>query len=154
MCIFPEEKAIDETCVAFSGFTAWKNLDFGIYYNNPASLVIKKNVLVENGVNVWPAVIHPSATLHAYEDKFVEISDNIFIGKTSTFSESLDVIDLTDDNIKFSENSRGNGSLAPCGKVGVQLTSFSGASNKAPTMSLVAIMSYQAIKGITILKSQ
>lgn len=66
--------------MASSGFTACNNLNFdGIYYKNGLSVVIKKNVLVEIGVNFFPGVNGPNVLDHEYKN-------NIFIGKMSTFS--------------------------------------------------------------------
>ena len=68
--IFSEDQAADSTCVTFSGFTLWKNYDFGIYYNNEKNVIFKNNWLIENGVGIFPMVIGPSPNDHTYEVRF------------------------------------------------------------------------------------
>ncbi|GFN92112.1 fibrocystin-l [Plakobranchus ocellatus] len=147
--IFPEDPAADATCVTYSGFTLWKNFDFGIYYNNEPSVVLKNNRLIENGIGIFPMVIGPSATGHAYADKYCEIDDNIFVGKTSSFSYTDDVMSSSDENIALSGQGRGSGT-GTCGKIGFMMTTFTGGSNASPFKPFMNIMSYNAIGGRTM----
>ncbi|CAL1525942.1 unnamed protein product [Lymnaea stagnalis] len=149
----PEDQLVNSTCILYNGFTLWKNMDFGFYFNNNGSVIFKNNVLVENGVGIFPMLVGPSAVKHAYTDKYVEITGNIFIGKTAAFSEKLDVVDKTDDNIVLSEQIRSHGSLVVCGKIGIEFTTFTGGGNGAPVKPFVNIMSYPTIKGVTKLKN-
>ncbi|KAK3716577.1 hypothetical protein RRG08_039372 [Elysia crispata] len=147
--IFSEDQAADSTCVTFSGFTLWKNYDFGIYYNNEKNAIFKNNWLIENGVGIFPMVIGPSPNDHTYEDKYCEINNNAFIGKTSSFSYSDDVMSSSDVNIQLSGQGRGFGSGA-CGKIGFSVGTFTGGSNAAPFKPFTNIMSYNAIGGRTM----
>ncbi|XP_012942613.1 fibrocystin-L [Aplysia californica] len=147
--LFSEDPPADSSCTTYSGFTLWKNLDFGIYYNSVPSAVFKNNIFVENGVGIFPFVMGPASLSHAYQDKYSEVSNNIFIGKTSTFSESLDVLDKSDHNIQLSVMARSHGSGSACGKIGMEMTIFTSGPNGIPSHPLVGIMSYQTLKGIT-----
>ena len=64
MGLFPDNEGADESCTMFHGFTLWKNVDFGIYYNNPSSALIRNNVFVENGVGLFPFIFGPLSKLH------------------------------------------------------------------------------------------
>ena len=127
----------------------WKNLDFGIYYQAGASTVIKNNILVENGVGVFPFIVGPASLGHGFDDKYADITNNIFVGKTSSFDESLDVIDSSDHNIQFSSTIRSAGSGSPCGKIAFQMATFSSSGNACPGKPCTGIKAYQAIRGVT-----
>ncbi|KAK0070514.1 fibrocystin-L [Biomphalaria pfeifferi] len=147
--LFPLDKALNDSCIIYNGFTLWKNFDFGFYQNNIANVIYTKNILVENGVGIFPMVVGPNQVTHKSEDKFVEVNYNIFIGKTATFSETLDVLTKTDSLINYSPNARGDGSFSACGKIGIETATFTGGSNMAPEKPFVNIMSYPTLKGIT-----
>ncbi|GFN92106.1 fibrocystin-l [Plakobranchus ocellatus] len=147
--IFPAEPTVDSTCVTYNGFTLWKNFDFGIYYNNKPSVILKNNWFIENGIGIFPMVIGPSATFHDYADKYCEIKNNIFVGKTSSFSYTDDVMLPSDKNIKLSQRGRGAGNET-CGKIGIMMTTFTSSFNGSPFKPLMDIMAYNAIGGRTM----
>ena len=142
------EDSVQESCTLWSGFTFWKNLDFGIYYYARPNGVFKNNIFVENGVGIFPMVWGPSSVSHDHRDVFVNITDNIFIGKTSTFDKSLDVIH-DDINTRKTKYARSVGSEKVCGKIGFQMTTFTTGNNAMPAFPFTEIMAYQTIKGIT-----
>ncbi|GFS10808.1 polycystic kidney and hepatic disease-like 1 [Elysia marginata] len=147
--IFPEDVAVDASCVTYNGFTVWKNYDFGFYFNNEANVIIKNNWIIENGVGIFPMVIGPGPVSHAYEDKYCEINNNGFVGKTSSFSYSDDVMPSNDENLLLSSQGRGFGN-GVCGKVGFSVGTFTGGSNASPFKPFTNIMSYNTISGRTM----
>ena len=82
------------------------------------------------------------------------MTNNLFVGKTSSFSEKLDIIDNKDHNILLSGTARGHGSRVVCGKIGMEMTTFSSGPNGIPLHPLVGIHSYQTIRGETRLKGE
>lgn len=154
MAIFELDAPADPSCIIFNGFTSWKNLDFGFYLQSTASLELKNSVIAENGLGVFTFVIGPSATGHSYADKSATIDDNVFIGKTSSFSESDDVMDSNDLNIALSSDGRSPGSSRVCGKYGMSATIFSSGGNSVPEKPFNNIMKYQAIMGLTQLNGK
>ncbi|CAL1525941.1 unnamed protein product, partial [Lymnaea stagnalis] len=151
--VMPCDTLADSVCVTYSGFTVWKNFDYGFYYNNRPSLVIKNSILIENGIGIFPMLVGPNAVNHEYTDKYVVVNDNVFVGKTSTFSETLDVLDEKDDILTYSPMLRYSGRPSPCGKIGVIIATFTSGSNEAPQRALTNIMGYGSIKGLTKLQS-
>ncbi|KAH9519161.1 Fibrocystin-L, partial [Bulinus truncatus] len=149
----PDDVMVDPGCVAYSGFLLWKNFDFGIYYNHYPSLVIKNNILIENGVGIFPMIIGPSSAEHKYENKFVDINNNVLIGKTSSFSENLDHLDGGNEQVKFSSLNRGHGSSKPCGKIGIQIVTFTSGTNAAPKKEFTLLKIHPSIKGSMYLTS-
>ncbi|XP_048254094.1 fibrocystin-L-like [Haliotis rufescens] len=145
--IFPKETGVSGTCIRYSNVIAWKNVDFGFYYNNPASFLGESLVSVENGVGVFPFVVGPGSVAHQTSDKYVTVRDSFFVGKTSAFDCTSDVVDQSDVNIQLSSVSRswGNGTH---GKVGISWPNFSAGPNNAPDKPFIGVMAYQAISGI------
>ena len=142
-----------DTCALYNGLIAWKNVDIGLYYYGTPKLQVENSIFVENGLGIFPYVMGPSAIGHTYDDdKTVKITNNIFIGKTSSFSETLDVAPSS-SNFALSSMARAGGH-GVCGKRGVWMTIFTGGGNGHPSHPLVGIMNYQNLKGLTIFSGQ
>ena len=141
-----------DTCALYNGLIAWKNVDIGLFYVGTPKLQVENSIFVENGLGIFPYVMGPDAIGHTYDDdKTVKITNNIFIGKTSSFSETLDVAPSS-SNFALSADARAGGH-GVCGKRGVWMTIFT-SGNHHPRYPLVGIMNYQNLKGLTIFSGQ
>ncbi|XP_052063080.1 fibrocystin-L-like [Mytilus californianus] len=138
--------SVSGTCAKYTGFAMSKCAYFGIYYNSGPSLVVDDVCISDSAVGIFPMIIGPSATLHQYADKSALISNSLIVGKSSAFDCSTDVLDLSDDNIELSVNSRPTEINR---RIGVVFTSFTSGSNNCPKKPCFNIMAYQAIKGLT-----
>ncbi|XP_041373046.1 fibrocystin-L-like isoform X2 [Gigantopelta aegis] len=148
VAIFPKDKLVSSSCVRWSNFFVWKNLDWGLYINNGPSVEIEDIVSVENGVGVFTMVVGPGALSHDIsQDKYVKLRNSTFVGKTSSYDCVSDVKPSNDDNIQLSGQGRswGNGTH---GKVGFSMAVFTSGGNLAPEKPFYVIMAYQALKGI------
>jgi len=79
------------TCVSVIGFTVFKAVHWGIYYQNTPSVIIDSNILVDNQVGLISFVLAPSMLGHVLSGKTAQISNTIFIGRSSTFNCLTDV---------------------------------------------------------------
>ncbi|XP_061164553.1 fibrocystin-L-like [Saccostrea echinata] len=131
-------------CVQINNFEVWKNLDYGIYYNNLVNTVIKGIKAADNGVNIFQFIIGPHAVQHLYEDKFAKVEDAIIIGTSDAFDCTTDVPNTNDCNIKLSKQSRAHSGSR---RLGVTMPTFSSGGNKATEKPLAGIKAYQAIGG-------
>lgn len=147
VAVVPTDK-VSGSCVKFAGFTTVKCPYFGIYYNSGPSLNISNVCIGDSAVGVFPMVIGPSATSHAFADKYVSITDSLIIGKSSAFDCTSDVLDTSDQNIRLARTSRPSNINKRIGTVTGQFTS---GSNKCAEKPCVNIMAYQAIKGVTVI---
>lgn len=142
---------VTHSCNRISGFTAVKCSDFGIYYQNSDSVIIEDVVVADNQMGIFPMVVTPASLGHAYADKTITLKNSKVIGTTSSFDCSSDRVDGADDNIALSGNSR---SFDNSRRTGVAFGTFGSGSNNAPIKPFAGIMSYQAIKGLTILEGK
>lgn len=132
-------------CVQINNFDVWKNLDYGIYYNNFVNSIIKGVNAADNGVNVFQFIIGPVAKRHLYEDKFARVEDSLIVGTSDAFDCSTDIPNINDCNIKLSGQSRAHiGSK----RLGITMPTFSSGGNKAPEKPFAGIKAYQAIGGM------
>ena len=89
-----------------TGFTAWKNFDFGIYIQVPYSVQIDNVVLIDNGEGLHPMIYQPDATSHQSADKSFTLTNSVFIG-ASAGMDCDDSLDLKDKNMVNSKSGRG-----------------------------------------------
>lgn len=146
VAVLPTDK-VSGSCVKYTGFTAAKCPYIGMYYNNVASLKISNVCIGDSPVGVFPMIIGPSATRHAYADKSVSITDSLIIGKSSAFDCASDVLDMSDQNIRLADNSRPEINR----RIGIVTGQFTSGSNLCAEKPCLNIMSYQAIKGVTVI---
>ena len=131
------------SCIKFANFTLWKNLDYGLYYQNAASNEISDILAADNGVSIFQFITGPSATGHAYADKYTTLKNSLIVGTSGGFDCATDR-PPSDDNIALSGNSRRH-----CGnmRVGVTMPTFSSGGNSAPGKPFAGVKKYQAIMG-------
>ena len=89
--ILPDSRFGNLDCIKISGFTVFKSVFWGIYYQGPQSVIVDSNVLVDNQVNVFAMVIGPSILGHVLSNKFYTLSNMLIVGKSSTFNCTKDV---------------------------------------------------------------
>lgn len=131
-------------CVKIANFTVWKNLDYGIYYQNSAPNEMSDILAADNGVSIFQFIAGPSATGHAYADQYTTVKNSLVVGTSGAFDCATDKLP-SDDNIELSGNSRrhpGNNM-----RVGVTMPTFSSGGNSAPGKPFAGVKKYQAIMG-------
>jgi hypothetical protein len=145
--VLPDDPAPSD-CAKLSGFIAWKNHDFGIYYQSKVNFVSENNLLIENSNGLVAIINGPGILSHVYADKRVEIKNTTFVGQTSSFDCVNDRLPSPDDNSELSANSRPS-SPPNGGMVGLVFPNYNSGSNKAPLKPFKGLMSYNAIGGLT-----
>lgn len=134
------------SCSRLSGFTTFKNYDYGIYYNNEMSLVATGNYLVDEQVYLFPMVVFPDPLSHECGGKTVEVSDSVLIGTSSVTNcdaeedPSGDYIDQNARNIRSLRKPDAD-------RRGILYASFTGGNNNCGEKPCWGIMSYNAICG-------
>ncbi|XP_048254422.1 fibrocystin-L-like isoform X3 [Haliotis rufescens] len=151
--MFPtDEDVVSTTCIYLANLLLWRNYDYGIYYNQAASLKAKFIISIENGIGIFPMVVGPSALSHQTSDKFVEVTNSMFVGQTSSFDCDVHKFDSSDDNFKLSSQARSFAHGADTSMVGLLFPQFTQGSNNAPEKPFISVMSYNAISGIMNIK--
>ena len=143
--IFPEDD-VSGQCAMISGFISWKNHDFGLYYQNDPSVKLDNNIVVENGLGIWTAVLGPSSLGHIIGDKTAEISNTLLVGATASFDCSNDVSPVS-DNFDLGSNAR-PGRAPTGGMIGLSFPNFYQKSNMAPGKPFIGCKAYNSIAGL------
>lgn len=131
------------SCVKFANFTVWKNLDYGLYYQNSAPHEVSDILAADNGVNIFQFIAGPSATGHAYADQYCTVKNSLIVGTSGAFDCAIDKTPK-DDNIALSGNSRKHSGST---RVGITMPTFSSGGNSAPGKPFAGVKKYQAIMG-------
>ena len=148
--LLPEDSVAGD-CLEYSGFTLWKNHDFGIYYQQSQSARISNNILIDNRQGIFTHVNGPGVLSHQISSKEVQIENNLIIGASPVYDCANDVSPST-DNMALSP-SRPN--MAPTGgMIGVVFPNFMSGSNGAPKKPFAGITKYNAIAGLMTLRSK
>ncbi|XP_067676837.1 fibrocystin-L-like isoform X2 [Haliotis asinina] len=147
-----DEDVVSKTCIYFANFVLWRNYDYGLYYNQVASLKARFITSIENGIGIFPMVVGPGALSHQTSDKFVEVSDSMFVGQTPSFDCNVHKIDTSDENWRFSSQARSFTRSGTVSMVGLLFPQFTGGGNAAPEMALTNVMSYNSLSGIMTIK--
>ena len=123
------------TCIRISGFTVFKSMYWGIYYQGPQSIVVDSNILVDNQVNVYALVIEPKITFHLMSNKTYLLTNSLIVGKSSTFDCEADVWpnDINEISAKTIQSFSGVYNKEFDGVVGCVWANFLSGSNQAPT---------------------
>ncbi len=79
-------------CAMISGFLAWKNYDWGLFFFTKSRMIIQDNVFADNTNSINGMVYHPPALTHITSDKFVHIKDTVFIGRTASWDCTIDAV--------------------------------------------------------------
>lgn len=69
-----------------NGAIAWRNWDCGGCFELEFRLRVTNSIFIDNGVGVMPIIYKPGSAGHASDNKFVEVIDSHFVGKSSTFN--------------------------------------------------------------------
>ncbi|RMZ94331.1 fibrocystin-L isoform X1, partial [Brachionus plicatilis] len=67
------------TCVKISGFTVFKAMHWGIYYQGPHSVILDSNKLIDNFVSAFTYVIKPAPILHQVSNKFYTNKNSLIV---------------------------------------------------------------------------
>jgi hypothetical protein len=120
------------TCLSITNFVVFKSAHWGIYYQNPSSVIIDSNILVDNKVGIAALTIGPDQSSHRLTGYTIQISNSILIGRSASFNCSTD---LKPDDF----NSQNAVTIAAygagpteVGNIGMVMGTFLGASNTAP----------------------
>ena len=141
--LFPEDGL--SGCTHITGFTVYKNHDFGIYSQIESPFHVSNITSVDNNLGLFPMVIKPPAVSHEAADKYVKVYDSTFVGRSAAFDCTKDRLP---DNFNFQASSGGRGySTETGGIVGIGFATFSSSSNSAPSKPFINIKAYQAING-------
>ena len=136
-------------CITINDFKVWKAYDFGIYSQTPFTTKVTNFISVDNSVGVLVLVYGPSATSHEYASKYTYISNSTIVAGSAAFDCGTVVLDLGSSNMVISAQSR-SWRTDSGGKVGIGWSNFNSGSNKACVKPFAGLMTYQAIRGKTI----
>ena len=132
-------------CTHITGFTVYKNHDFGVYSQIESSFHVSNITSVDNNLGLFPMVIKPPALSHEAADKYVKVYDSTFVGRSAAFDCTKDKFP---NNFNFQASSQGRGyGTETGGIVGIGFAAFSSSTNNAPEKPFINIMAYQAING-------
>lgn len=146
--ILPEFFYENFRCIRISGFTVFKSMHWGIYYQGKQSIVLDNNKLIDNYVNAFTYVIEPPPIEHQVSMKTYDIKNSLVVGQSSTFNC---LTDKRPDDINFMSAKKifafgaGDGEV---GKIGVVWAQFLGSSNNAPNKPWPGLMTFSSIDGI------
>ena len=130
--VFPDYSYGQLSCVSVSTFTIFKCAHFGIYYQNPQSVIADANVYIDNQVNVYLKVIEPSPLDHTLSQKTSQVTNSLFIGRSSTFDCDYDQ-KPSDFNFLNADTITAYGAgHDDKGMVGVSWANFIASANMAP----------------------
>ena len=87
----PIEIIGDKGCVSFDNFLIYKIYDYGAYLLTHETVHMENNTFVDCGVGVHPFLIRPKPETHLVEQKYLEINNTVFVGRSETFSCEKDV---------------------------------------------------------------
>lgn len=109
------------SCVLIRNFTIYKSFSWGIYYQNDLSLITDSNTFVDNQVSLFSMIIYPSPLTHQLSNKFDIVRNSLFVGESSAFNCSSDLVSNSSLNYKYSSTSRPF-SAGPSGRSKIALT--------------------------------
>lgn len=119
-------------CIRFRNYTIFKSTYWAIYYQQPSSVVMESNILVDNGGGLFGFVIEPDPMLHDLSNKSHTIQNTLIVGQ----SESFDCVrDVKPDDLNYQNALKANMSgagLNMIGKIGISWANFLGGTNMAP----------------------
>ncbi|OWF49746.1 Fibrocystin-L [Mizuhopecten yessoensis] len=154
MALFPtnEGQPVGVECVRYTGITAYKNWDYGMFYVGAASVEFDGVTLLDNGVGIWGLVHSPSALSHELVNKYLMVNNSLVVLRSQNFDCKNDVIDETDNSYILSRQVGKSFRIEGTGYTGVATGSFSSSHNEGPVMPLLNTMSYNSIGGHTVIK--
>ena len=130
--IYPDYSYPQLNCVLISDFIVFKSVHWGIYYQNPSSVIIDSNILVDNRVSIAPLVIGPGEITHLLTNMNIQISNSILIGTSSSFNCLTDV-KPNDFNSQWATTIQAfGGGKTEAGNIGIITGTFLGGGNGCP----------------------
>uniref|UniRef100_A0AAV2K2L6 G8 domain-containing protein n=1 Tax=Knipowitschia caucasica TaxID=637954 RepID=A0AAV2K2L6_KNICA len=147
--VYLNEDGLPE-CSLIQDFFVWKSYDYGIYFQVTQSMVISNVTLVDNGLGVLSLIYTPASITHKYSDKRVTIESSLVVGSSPNFNCSQ-TLPTGDFNVINSATHR-IGRHKTGGRSGLCLPNFLSAHNTAPMKPFPLSMSYNAIKGLMVVK--
>ena len=153
IALLPTYKSKREDCNMFSGFKLWKNIDYGMYYNNENSFLLSGSVLADNQVDLFSMMIGPSALGHICEHKTAEVTQSVVIGRTSSMDCSEEKPSDTMSYYSLSNHCRGVS--GPGGeKLGILFPLFTEKTNKAPVKPCANVQASNSLCGTMKISSK
>jgi hypothetical protein len=119
-------------CVSISGFTVFKSVHYGIYYQNNQSLVVDSNILIDNQVGLLGIVLQPSSLFHEIGNKTITVSNTMIVGNSPFLNCTTD-LKPNDLNFQLAKTIKAIGAgTTSTGKIGIVWPNFLNAPNGAP----------------------
>ena len=81
----PLEIREDKVCVVFRNFLVYKIYDYAFYLLTHDTVELENNIVVDSGVGVHPFLIRPRPTTHNVEEKYLQINNTLFVGRSDNF---------------------------------------------------------------------
>ena len=130
--LYPDFSYSQLNCVSINDFTIFKSVHWAIYYQNPSSVIIDSNVLVDNRVSVAALVIGDGQLSHLITGDTIQIKNSILIGTSSTFDCLTDVKPNDFNSFHATTIQAYGGGPTEAGNVGIITGTFLGATNMMP----------------------
>lgn len=120
-------------CTKIAGFTVFKSLHWGIYYEAYGSLIAENNILIDNQVSLFSMVVEPDPVEHKAESRTTIVRNSLMIGQTPVFDCTSDIApkNINSFYATMFAGSYGAGTKH-VSKIGMVFSSFMGKTNKAP----------------------
>ena len=87
----PIEIIEDKNCVVFRNLLLYKIYDYAFYLLTHDTVEMENNIIVDVGVGIHPFLIRPRPTSHLVEEKYLQINNTVFVGRSSAFDCETDV---------------------------------------------------------------
>ncbi|XP_066276424.1 fibrocystin-L-like [Branchiostoma lanceolatum] len=143
-------------CSMISNFLIYKCYSYGLYFQSVSSAVLNNVTSVDNGIGSFTSIIGPPSLSHQGKNKFVQIQDSFFVGRSSAFNCEDDVLDLSDDNIEIALALGGLGFPSEKGtaggNIGISFPGFVSGFSASPHHPWDSHLAYPALLGVTEVK--
>ena len=120
------------------------------------SIEISNHLSIDDLVAVMPLILGPESKTHAFEEKYLTITNSTYVGYSSQ-ATCHDASDIFEDLyykrklLKYSKLGRGlEGSV----RAGITPAVFTSGQNSAPTMAFQGLHAYQALRGKNVITSE
>jgi len=130
--IYPDYTYEQLDCVSMSGFTVFKAVHWGIYYQNTQRIVMDSNILVDNQVGVFSNILIPNMLSHEPTSKTLQIRNSIFIGRSTSFNCSTDTKPNDFNSLWATKIVAFGAGPAESGMIGLTPGNFLGSGNGMP----------------------
>ena len=142
-----------EQCSRFNGFYIYKSFSYGFYSNSPCSIVIENSKFVDNGMSIFPYIMNPDAREHAFQRKFLKITDSLFVGASDSYDCTTDIMKSQDHpHIRLAGPALSWAFKRDVGRVAIGWAMFASGGNLAPLMAFNNAMAPPALYGNIIVQ--